>query len=305
VDRRSAIGLACALLASAALLIGLRGVANADPPQWLHVRRFVMHVDRAQVRVGESFHLTIDLRTDEPATNCNSVILPDFYGLDSLGDERRTYTRAGGTDCTEVVTLSPSAPGPRTIAPATLDAIDANTSRPSRFSTNTVTMQVLRAPLAAKTILWNTVVQMLKALVVVFLGGAVLIVGYWALRRVLPGFAPVRRIESQEAEVAPSRPAPVDEAERWSAVVAMLSAQPTRKNVIAVRVILRDLAHARDDEAFGELSARLAASTDQNMLEVMRAIERAAFIDDEHLADAVRDAIRALKQLAYKQQALA
>jgi hypothetical protein len=146
---------------------------------------------------------------------------------------------------------------------------------------------------------------MLKALVVVFLGGAVLIVGYWALRRVLPGFAPVRRIESQEAEVAPSRPAPVDEAERWSAVVAMLSAQPTRKNVIAVRVILRDLAHARDDEAFGELSARLAASTDQNMLEVMRAIERAAFIDDEHLADAVRDAIRALKQLAYKQQALA
>jgi hypothetical protein len=132
-------------------------------------------------------------------------------------------------------------------------------------------------------------------------------VGYWALRRVLPGFAPVRRIEPREnfSDISSESPVPIDEAERWRAVVVMLSAQPTRKNVIAVRVILRDLAHARADEAFGELLARVAAHTDPAMLDVMRAVERAAFIDDEHLPEAVRDAIRALRQLAYKPQALA
>lgn len=267
-----------------------------------------MRADRAQVRVGESFHLTIELRTEESATNCNSVTLPDFFGLDSLGDERRSYTGARGADCTEVVTLSPTTPGDRTIAPATLDAIDTLTSRPSRFSTNTVTIKVLHAPLRTETIVRNTVVQTLKALVIAVLGIAVLLVGYWALRRVLPGFAPVRRIDDasgQSEGASPAPAAPVDEAERWRAVIALLSTQPTRQNVLAVRAILRDLARARDDEAFGELLARVTSRTDPSMLDVMRAIERAAFIDDEHLGEAVRDALRALKQLAYKQQALA
>jgi len=287
-------------------LVGIFGVAVADQPEWLHVRKFEMRVDRAQPRVGESFHLTIELRTVEPKTNCNNVMLPDFYGLDSLGDERRTYTGADGTDCTEVVTLSPTAPGVRTIAPATLDAMDATTSRPSRFSTNSVTIEALHAPLRTETIVWNTLIQMLKAAVVAILGVAVLIVGYWALRRVLPGLGAVRRIEPRE--IPPDHPgphaAPIDEGERWNAVIAKLSAQPTRQSVLAVRVLLRDLARARDDEAFGELLARVAANTDPRILDVMRAIERAAFIDDEHLGEAVRDAIRALKQLAHAQRAL-
>ena len=135
------------------------------------MRTFAMRADRTQVRAGESFHLhEIELRTDEPATNCNNVTLPDFFGFDSLGDERRAYTGARGTQCTEVATLSPTAPGERTIAPATLDAIDATTGRPSRFSTNTVTIHVLHAPLRTETILHNTVVQMLKALVVAVFG---------------------------------------------------------------------------------------------------------------------------------------
>jgi hypothetical protein len=293
------------LTASMSSLIGLVGVAAADGPEWLHVRSFVMRVDRAQVRVGESFHLTIELRTNEAKTNCNNVMLPDFYGMDSLGDERRAYTRPDGTDCTEVVTLSPTAPGVRTIAPATLDAIDATTSKPSRFSANSVTIEALHAPLRTETIVWNTLIQMLKAAVIVILGVALLVVGYWALRRVLPGFASVRRIKPTEKPSDPlAHVAPIDEAERWRAVIAKLSAQPTRQSVLAVRVLLRDLAHARDDEAFGELLARVAANTDPRQLDVMRAIERAAFIDDEHLAEAVRDAIRALKQLAHKQRAL-
>jgi hypothetical protein len=191
------------------------------------------------------------------------------------------------------------------IAPATLDALDATTSRPSRFATNSVTIEALHAPLRTETIVWNTLIQMLKATVIVILGIAVMLTGYWALRRVLPGFASVRRIEPREKPPdLDLHAAPIDEAERWRAVIAKLSAQPTRQSVLAVRVLLRDLAHARDDEAFGELSARLAASTDPRILDVMRAIERAAFIDDEHLAEAIRDAIRPLKQLAHQQRAL-
>lgn len=272
---------------------------------FLHVRSFTMRADHTQVRPGETFHLTVELRTDEAIPRCNVVTLPGLYGFDSLGEERRGSVRPEGTTCTAIVTLSPTEPGERTIPPATLDAIDAATNTPSRFSTNTTTIKVLHAPLGGAVILRNTVIQMLKAFVVIALAGALLAVGYWALRRVLPGFASVRRIEPPEDIAARTSGVPPDEREQLRAIVEVLAEQPTRQNVLTVRMIIRDMTHAREDEVFGELLARTAANLDPALLDVMRAIERAAFIDDEHLAEAVRDAVRALKQWTYKYRALA
>jgi hypothetical protein len=288
------------------LFVSLIGTASAQQTPVFHVRSFAMRADRAQVRVGDSFHLTIELQVDETTTRCDAINPPDFYGFDSLGEERHISTRPAGTTCIDIITLSPVAPGAHTIPPATIDAIDATTSTPSRFSTNTVAINALHAPLRTAMIVRNTAIQMFKALVVLLLTLALIGTAYWALARVLPGFAAVRRIPHADhaADVAQAQPAPLDERERLRAIVTVLAAQPTRRNVLAVRMILRAMVHAREDEVFGELLARVAATVDPALLEVMRVIERAAFIDDEHLPEAVRDAVRALKQWAFKQSAL-
>jgi hypothetical protein len=301
---------ACALGAAWFLLGAL--CAQADEATLLHVRAFTMSADHRTLRVGDKLHIVVDLQVDETVAQCTNVLLPDFYGFDSLGDERRTYTRPAGSDCSEIVTLSPTVAGWRTIAPATLDAVDANTSQPSHFSTNTVTVDVLDAPLQTGTILRNTLVQMLKAVIILLLMTIVGVGVYWGFRRTLPGFGAVRRIARQpmqpaeeEAAEASAPPAPpLDESARWAAVAAALSAQPTRQSVLAVRTILRDRVRAREDEVFGELLARVASTTDPALLDVMRTIERAAFIDDANLPATVRDAVRALERLADKPQML-
>jgi len=271
-----------------------------------------MRADRTELRVGETLHLTIDLQVDDTVSRCTNIELPDFYGFDSLGEEERNYTRPIGTDCTEILTLSPTVAGWRTIAPAILDAVDADTARPMRFSTNTVTIHVLDAPLQTGVILRNTLVEMLKTCIIIALmvivGGGV----YWGFRQSLPGFAAVRRMTHPPApdraevpaeEAAPAPP-PVDESARWAAVAAALSAKPTRQSIAAVRTILRDRVRARDDEVFGELFARVAPTTDPALLDVMRSVERAAFIDDANLPSAIEDAVHALERLADKPQML-
>jgi hypothetical protein len=280
----------------------LIGTANAQQTPVFHVRYFAMRADRAQVRVGDSFHLTIELRVDETTTHCDAINPPDFYGFDSLGAEQHISTRPAGTTCIEIITLSPIASGEHIIPPATIDAIDGATRTPSRFSTNTVSINALHATLHTATIVRNTVIQMFKALVVLLLALALIRTAYWALARMLPGFAAVRRIPHANNTADAAQPAPIDERERLRTIVEVLAAQPTRRNVLAVRMILRTMVHARDDEVFGELLARVTAGVDPALLEVMRVIERAAFIDDEHLPEAVRDAVRVLKQWAFKQQ---
>jgi len=257
-----------------------------------------MRADRAQVRIGEAFHLQVTLRVDETISQCDDIVLPTLFGFDALGDERRTYTRPAGTECSEIVTLNPTIAGSRTIAPATLEAIDPNTSMPSRFSTNTVTIRVLHAPLSTVMIMRNTFLQMLKAIVIIVLSTTVLWLAYWVLRRTLPGFGHVQRIVSAEVPGDARTLTPIDEAERWRTIIAHLSAEPTRGNVIAIRMILRDRVQARDDEVFGELLARIASATDPLLLDAMRAVERAAFIDEINLPDAIREVIRTLENLA-------
>jgi hypothetical protein len=304
MDRRSTLKRVAPIgMLLGCLLAGAPVAADMGP---LHVRDFTMRADRSELRVGETLHLTIDLQVDDTVTRCSGIVLPDFYGFDSQGDEERNYTRPIGTDCTEILTLSPTFAGWRTLAPATLDAIDANTARPMRYATNTVTIHVLDAPLQTGVIVRNTLVEMLKACIILVLMASIGLGVYWAFRQTLPGFAAVRRLthppapERHEEEVSQKAAPPVDESARWAAVAAALSAKPNRQSIVAVRTILRDRVRARDDEVFGELFARVAPTTDPALLDVLRSVERAAFIDDANLPDAIEDAVRALERLADK-----
>jgi len=254
--------------------------------QRLHVRSFAISADRSFARVSDTVHVSITLHTDEAIDSCDAVTLPDFFGFEVLGDERVRQSSPRGTDCTERITLQATTPGLHRIGPATLDAIDATTGRPSRFGTNTIEIRVGAA--VPDYGVW------IRELVISFGSVLALAVALFLLVRYrLSRFGAVTRIEP-EPELPQPAVQPESDASRWRTLIATLAQHPTRGNVIGVRTLLRERIGARDEETFGDLLARGAMREQPDLLDAMRAIERATFIDDSNLTAAVRDSIAPL-----------
>jgi hypothetical protein len=253
----------------------------------LHVRSFTMSVDRASVAVGEPFHLTISAHVDERVLQIDNLTLPDLSGFESLGDERRCTASSSGSDCVEIVTLDATIPGQRTIAGATLDAIDGRNGKPSRFTSDAVTIDVTGGP-----------ADPLTGLVTGFLFGAlraliVFILICIAIGALVWGYS-VRRRTATPAPAAPAPaatppPPPPDPDARFRALVAELANAPTRANALRVRHELRAAMNAREEETYADLSRRHAGSPRD--LGALGAVERAAFCEDERVESAVREAL--------------
>jgi len=282
-----------AAFAVAVAFAELAAFASAQTYATLHVRRFTMSVDRTTVEVGEPFHLSIAAHVDEPLTQLDNLTLPDLSGFDSLGDERRCVATAAGSDCVETLTLSATVAGVRTIAGATLDAIDARTGKASRFTSNALTVTVVGAtsgdPLRGLVSgLLYTAVR--TFLIVVFVAAFAFAV-VWAISMWRKP-APRRRV-AVAPHVAPAAPArPPDPNAALRALADALAHEPTRANALRLRQAMRATMDARDDETFGDLAARAAA--DPPRLAALGAVERAAFCEDERVPDAVREALPSL-----------
>ncbi len=151
------IGRAAFGLATLALLMLS---AQADPVQaaslrTLHVEALSMHADFTHVKVGQVFHLAIHARVRENVTALDELVIPDVGTMQLEGDERNVTSSPAGTDVVETLTLEPTAPGTFTFKPAYLDAIDARTHKPSRFSANSVRITVDKASLIEVTGYWQ------------------------------------------------------------------------------------------------------------------------------------------------------
>jgi hypothetical protein len=284
------------LVARVALLLALVGApaaaAPVDPLQSLHVRTFSLSADKDAIRVGESVNVTITLRVDEPVDSIDNVILPELFGFQNLSDERHLQSSGAGTTYVETLTLQATEAGDHRIGPATLEAIDARTKRPTRFGSNTIVVRVAAAPPSIDGSWVRKGLALLGGLV----GLTLALILFTRLARPSVGTAVRIELEPQVAP-APSVPVP-SESERWRALTEALAEHPTRENVIAVRALLRQHVGARADETFGDVLAREAGRLPPELLEAMRAVERAAFIDDVHLRVAVRDAAAALGRFA-------
>ncbi len=134
---RAALGLAIAALLAAP--VGAAGLRT------LHVDALSMRADRTHVAVGEVFHLAIHARVRERVAALDELIVPDVGTMKLEGNERGVTSSPAGTDVVETLTLEPTAPGTFTFKGAFLDAIDARTHKPSRFSANTVRVVVIAA----------------------------------------------------------------------------------------------------------------------------------------------------------------
>jgi hypothetical protein len=273
-------------LATASFFAGASDAAGAQTFATLHVRKFTMSVDRSTVGLGEPFHLTIATHVDEPVVQIDNLTLPDLSGFDSLGDERRCVASAAGSDCIETVTLAATIAGSRTIAGATLEAIDARNGKPSRFTSDSVTIVVTGAT-----------ADDLGGLVAGFLFGALrgaIVTGLIvvAVLALLWGFAARRKSVARPRDVAPSAVEPAaapDPDAPFRELVAAFEREPTRANALRVRHLLRENIGARPAETFGDLAARRAA--DPGVLAALGAVERAAFCEDARVADAAREAL--------------
>jgi hypothetical protein len=275
----------------AALAVAFAGAvcgAAADAYATLHVRSFTMSVDRATVDLGEPFHLRIATHIDERVAEIDDLTLPDLAGFDSLGDERRCVASATGSDCDEIVTLAGTVPGTHTISGATFDAIDARNGKPSRFTTDSIVVNVVgvSAPDQNGGVLAGFAFGILRAALILALVGIALFALVW-------GFALRGRKPQPVAAGAPAfapAPAPAPDPDAWLRDLARsLEADPSRASALRVRHALRDAMTASETETFADLRARGAAPPAQ--LAALGAVERAAFCEDERVADAVREAV--------------
>lgn len=165
-------------LAAAAAAAFIAAPAGAASLRTLHVDALSMRADRAHVAVGEVFHLAIHVRVRENVAALDELVVPDVGTMKLEGDERSVVSSPAGTDVTETLTLEPTAAGAFTFKGAYLDAIDARTRKPSRFSANPVRIVVDAAP---SPIAPRDVGTMWRLLIGIAIAGALVLVAVAAL----------------------------------------------------------------------------------------------------------------------------
>lgn len=263
----------------AALLALAVTAAPAQALRALHVDALSMRADHTHLRVGEMFHLTIHVHVREPVAALDELVIPDVGTMQQLGDERQAGTAPSGTDVVETLTLEPTQSGTFTFPGAYLDAVDARTGKPSRFSANPVRVVVDKPDALAgdgvsavtELLAWSAV-GVLGALV---LAGLVITLAVVRSRRRAPAAAaPV------DAPPPPARRTARDEV---ADALRVYRSAPANGSLTRLRAALFAAAGARDGAT---LRDALSATPNAALRTALIAAEHAAF-GPGHARDAV------------------
>lgn len=230
-----------------------------------------MRVDRTRPRVGEVFHLAIHVRVRENVQALDELVIPDLGTLQSLGDERAVTHGPSGTDVVETLTLEPTVPGPFTFQPAYLDAIDARTGRPSRFSANPVRIVVEGAP-----VLDTFGARLLAGIA----RGALIVLGLILAIFALAGLGRLRRrrertvVVSKPAAAPPPPPPPSTPRDAVGEALRGYRVSPSAAQLFVLRAALFAAAGAANGAT---LRDALGATHDHGLRTALLAAERSAF----------------------------
>ena len=277
--------MACALLGPPSSVCGQQLLR-------LHVDALGMHADRSTAVVGSAIHVTIHLHVREHLSSIDNLVLPDLTNLQILGDERRIAQDSSGTDYLETLTVTGIAPGIAHLTPAHLDAIDARNGRPSRFSSNDLTLRI-----TASTTQPRLFTQRLSRRIGLTIAGVVAALAI--VLAVLLGISNARpqRPLPSAAAAAPAAPAPLHPRRTLETALAALRAGRTRDEAIQARAALREFAGARSDETLEALLRRLDGATTPALRVALRLAERAAFIGEARLQSAIDEVITAIERV--------
>ena len=265
----------------------LRGVQAQTLPR-LAVLSFAMRADTRTPHVGQPFHLEISGRLKEQLSGVDFVVLPNLAGLEPLGDERRAIATSGGTNFSETLTVMANRAGTIHLGGAYFDAIDARDGKAKRYYSNELILNVVGvAPVSNDASpLRAFLMKLVGALLIVFLVGAVLF-----RKKAQPAQVPIIAAPPESHREAP----PIEDS--LATALERLKHERDRSAVMSLRHELWKEAGARGGETLNDLISHNGVSG--AMPASLRLIERAAFIADNRLAEAIDDAIAAVeKQLA-------
>jgi hypothetical protein len=257
-----------ALAAAAAVLMS--GPRPASALRTLHVDALGMRADRTTVQVGEVFHLAIHVRVRERVPALDELVIPDVGTMQILGDERHATSSPAGTDVVETLTLEARAPGTFTFNGAYLDAIDARTRKPSRFSANPVRVVVAGGGTSFVVFHPLNVVWLLAG--IVFAGTAAIV----AVALIVTVVRQRRQPHSVPAPVA-VEPAPPRPRTARDAVADALRTYRTAPSHEALMRLRSTLFGAAGVNAGATLRDALAATNDRGLHAALIAAERTAF----------------------------
>ena len=251
--------------------------------QRLHVLSFSLGASTAAPNVEQPFDVTITVRTAEPLRQMTNLFLPSLDGAEEIGDEHALTSAPGGSTYRETLRVVAHASGALDITPAYLDAIDARDGKAKRFISNPLHVTVA-GPLApedgdAGVVLWVWIYA------VAFLSGLTLL-GFMLVRA-------NRKPQPAPAPVAPFVPAPdatlTPDAELHAAL-ARLRDDRTRANVLRVRDALWRLIGAPAGATLRDVLT-IPATADPRTREMLQRVERAAFIEESHVQEAITEIV--------------
>jgi hypothetical protein len=269
-------------------------IAGAQSLQRLTVTQLTLAADTTTPRIEVPFHLIVTAHVRERISELDNLVLPVLAELELLGDEHTLIAQRSGSTYRETITVVAHHSGTITIAPATLDAINARTGKPTRFSSNSLTLHVLgpSAAVSATVDAWHAIqvfaTVVFRALLWVVGIGVVLFI-FAALIRRRPAPAPV-------VTLAPPKPVIVDAKAQLREALVTLRGSPTRDGAMRARSIVRRMVGATDTETLSDALRRPLAAG-RNMRDLLRALERAGFTHDADLGAAIAAAIAQLEHM--------
>lgn len=246
--------------------------ARAEGLRTLQVDALSMRADRTHLRVGDVFHVAIHVHVREHVGALDELVVPNVGTMQLEGDERAVSGSPNGTDVVETLTLEPTFPGAFTFNPAYLDAVDAKTGKPTRFSSNVVRVVVDPAGLAypSPRAIWGIFGEAAIIIAAVF-AVAIGLVAIVRSRRRRPGPSAVVAGLPPVVTTGPPPRTPRDEVA--DALRAYVSA-PANGSLIRLRTALFAAAGARPGAT---LRDALATTGDAALRTALGAAERTAF----------------------------
>lgn len=287
-SRNGAIRVPIVALAALPIALAATAAAGAQGLPRLTVTAFALSADTTEPRVGSRFHVIVTLHVVQEVAQVETISdtlqLPDLAALEILGDERGLSTGPQGSVYRESVVVEAQSSGRLTIDPARFEAIDARDGKAKEWSTNALVLHVLGTPgqelERAAALAARIAIAIVVALVVL---ASLLLV---AARRTPPAAA---------HDPPPEPPREPTERERLLEALALLRAEPARSGAMQARAVLHRMVGASHGETLDDVMLR-AQQTHPGLLQVLPAIERAAFTYEEDLRDAVAAAIAVLER---------
>ncbi|MGB6987381.1 MAG: hypothetical protein WBD74_15520, partial [Candidatus Aquilonibacter sp.] len=127
--------------------------------QRLRVTQLTLAADTTMPRIEVPFHLVVTAHVRERISELDNLDLPILAELELLGDEHTLVASQTGSTYRETITVVAHHSGAITIAPVTLDAIDARNGKPTRFSSNSLVLHVAgpSAAIVATVDAWHSI----------------------------------------------------------------------------------------------------------------------------------------------------